>query len=124
MVAIVASLLSTVLNIISAKAFDRHYFTLMVISISLYSVLFNESKGFSLFKKHLIIGITVGAIASVVFYILDNTNYYFTFEMQGYTWLGLGILRIFFYFLLSSAAGMILWCIKLSINKFLNSVAK
>lgn len=122
-IAIIASLLSTVLNITSAITFDRHYFTLMIISIALFSVLFNEPKGSLLFKKHLVIGTTVGAVASVVFYILDNTNYYFTFEMEGYTWIGLGILRILFYFLLSSTLGMILWLVKLAINKFIDSVS-
>ncbi|WP_147273226.1 hypothetical protein [Anaerobacterium chartisolvens] len=109
-----AGFLHKVLDINNAKVFDSYYFLLMIIAISLCSILFNESKFIHLLKNILLTGITVCAVASIVFYILDKANYYFTFEMEGYTWVGLyGMIKILIYLFISSVVGTILWGLKL-----------
>lgn len=119
-IAIVASLLSIVFSYATAKEFDYYYRTLMIISVSLYSILFNERKAIDLFKKHLVIGVTVGIIASVVCDKFEKANHYFSFEMDIYSWNGVdGILNTVMVTIISSIIGMTLWYLKRLIIKLL-----
>lgn len=112
-IAVVAFLLSVVSNFTSAMIFDDYYYNLLRISIFTCSVLFNETKVIELFKKNAIVGVTVGIIASIIYYKLDITNYYFSFEMEGHSWTGVvGIFKVATLTLISSFIGMALWRFK------------
>lgn len=113
MLMIILSLLSIVISFENAKEFDHYYRNLLIISISLYSVLLNERKVTDLFKKHLIIGATIGIIASVVGNNLQKANHYFSFEMDIYSWIGVyGVLNTIMVTIIASIIGMVLWYLK------------
>lgn len=98
--------------------FDWYYTYLLNISIYVCSVLFNENKPSEIFKKNMITGLTVGAIACIMYHYFEKTCWFFSFEQGQSLWTGLlGVSFIVILTVLASLIGIVLWYLKSNIIK-------
>jgi len=116
----VTAVLYKVFKIKNANEFDTCYFILLMVTTSICSILFSEGNFIAVLKRVGLTGITSSIVAYVIFYILDKTNFYFTFEVEGYIWIGVyGLIRISIYLIISSILGIILWKLKLLLMRLM-----
>ena len=107
----------------NAMVFDKYYANLIVISVIIYSIVFYNKSLVTMLKNFILIGLVISGIAYLVFYILNKSNYYFSFEMEGYSWNGIfSILKIIIYLLISCVIGIVIWgtrriVLKIILNK-------
>lgn len=108
---VISCFLDSFFNLKNADAFFDYYSILIIVSVSLYSILFNEKTAAQLFRRQLIVGFTIGVVASVVFEKLEKGNFYFAFERL--SWNGKeGVFATALMTLLSVVIGAVLWYTK------------
>lgn len=119
---IVAGTVHKLFNLNTAKGFDNCYYYMLIVIICVYSIIHNNYKLNRLSLELIIIGFSFNIVSSIIYYSYDNSNKYFSLEMEGYSWMGIyGYLRTSTYLLLAYLIGIILWYIKLRLVKSIKS---
>lgn len=110
---LIISFLHQIARMRDAREFDNYYTMTLILLIALYGIVFTKENLKSLVKQLTLIGILLSINTTIVFYILDLKDPYFSFELSGFTWLGLvGYTFTFVYILIGILLGVLLWAVK------------